>query len=165
MAEEDLPESQIRYEVLRIGQFVELLAALEAGARAKGRAEEAERLIAVALLEATLLHLRCVIEFLGESANQWMRAKEYASKWDPQGEKHRFRELEKRLNLTLAHLKVGRTSGEVWRVLDVTEQVITRYAKFVGMINNPQCRRDILTEALRETQGRLARAEELAPGL
>ncbi len=80
----------------------------------RGNTNETEQIVRNSLLEAGLVHIRCVIEFLGEKKGDRVSARDYVRwDWRPDRELMRMTELDGRL----AHIGLIRaTSGFRWDV-------------------------------------------------
>jgi hypothetical protein len=82
---------------------------------ARGNVHEAEQLVRNSLLEAGLVHIRCVIEFLGERKGDRVSARDYVPSWGwrPDRQLLSMDQLDGRL----AHLGLIRTQpGHRWDV-------------------------------------------------
>jgi hypothetical protein len=108
----------VHYEVQQLMMFA-----------ARGNRDETEQVVRNSLLEAGLLHIRCIIEFLGEKKGDRVSARDYLDwDWRPDRELMRMDQLDGRL----AHIGLVRATPDfrwdVWmneqlpRVLSVFAQ-------------------------------------------
>lgn len=77
---------------------------------ARGNTHDAEQVVRNSLLEAGLIHIRCVIEFLGERKGDRVSARDYVQRWvwRPDRELMQMEELDGRL----AHLGLVRATPD-----------------------------------------------------
>lgn len=99
---------------------------------ARGNSHERDQLVRNSLLEAGLIHIRCVIEFLGQKKGDRVCARDYVPRWDwrPDRELMRMDQLDGRL----AHLGLARaTAGHRWDewITQQLPQVLSVFARWL----------------------------------
>ena len=99
-----------------------------------------------ALLEAYLVHARCLIEFLNgrlrSGARRWdardIRPTDFTAGWLPSGRTNRLDGYLRRIDGHLAHLtweRVDRPHRKTWNMLALTREILRHLTRFVDLLD------------------------------